>query len=213
MKYLTFVVLLFFKATSAFASETITFDGSWKEQGFLRLFSNDYLQRGRKLDVISDDTVSVLWKPLNSSLHSVETASWLWRVTEGVVPTDLTVKGGDDRNLAIYFVFVDVDRVNRLTNRNARRILREDSARAVVYVWGGEHREGAILPSPYSPQLRSKVLRVAKVGEYSESVDLLSDFRQAFSAEPGALIGLAVSADSDDTNGSIFASIEDLKFK
>lgn len=211
MKTFAVVASLLLGATNLLASETITFDGTWKEQGFLRFFSNDFLQQGHRLDVISDETVSLLWKPLSSSHHSVDAASWNWRVKESVDPTNLTEKGGDDRNLAIYFVFVNEDRASRLTTRNARRILREDSARALIYVWGGEHKEGEILPSPYSPQLRTKVLRVAGVGEYSEDVDLLNDFRRAFNAEPGVLVGLAVSADSDDTNGYIFASIENLR--
>ncbi|MGR3512356.1 MAG: DUF3047 domain-containing protein, partial [Paracoccaceae bacterium] len=44
-----------------------------------------------------------------------------------------------------------------------------------------------------------------------EQVDLASDHRTAFGIEPGALIGLAVSADSDDTKGRIVASISDLQ--
>lgn len=208
MKILVLVGLL--AAQTGFAAEAVPFDGSWKEQGFLRLFSNDYLQRGRQLDVISDGTVSLLWRPVEPSRRSANAASWAWRVQEGVSATDLTVKGGDDRNLSVYFVFVDPDRADAILGQNARRILSEDSARALIYVWGGAHEVGSILPSPYSPRLRTKVLRAADTGLFREKVDLGRDFRTAFGDEPGVLVGLAISADSDDTDGRIVASIADL---
>ncbi|NNK67410.1 MAG: DUF3047 domain-containing protein [Rhodobacteraceae bacterium] len=199
-----------FQPVLAVAAEAVAFDGSWKEQGFLRLFSNDYIQRGRQLDVISDGTVSLLWRPVDRSHRFAEAASWAWRVREGVSATDLTVKGGDDRNLSVYFVFVNPDRAEALSGGNARRILREGSARGLIYVWGGAHEAGSVLQSPYSSRLRTKILRVADTGEHREDVDLEDDFRTAFGDDPGALIGLAISADSDDTDGRIVASIADL---
>ena len=132
---------------------------------------------------------------------------------EGVAATDLTVKGGDDRNLAVYFVFVDPSRADALSGGSARRILREGSARALIYVWGGGHGRGVILPSPYSTQLRTKVLRVSSAGAHRETVDLISDYRAAFGSLSGALVGLAISADSDDTKGKIIASISDLSLR
>lgn len=213
MKNLVYATLIAFQPALATGSEAVTFDGSWKEQGFLRLFSNDYIQRGRQLDVVSDGTVSLLWRPVKNSLRSAEAASWMWRVREGVSATDLTIKGGDDRNLSVYFVFVHPDRAEALSGQSARRILKEQSARALIYVWGGAHKTGSLLPSPYSPRLRTKVLRTAGTGEFSEEVSLARDFRAAFGEEPGVLVGMAVSADSDDTNGRIVASLSGLRVK
>ena len=194
----------------ASAMEVILFDGSWKEQGFFRPFSNEYAQRGRRLDVVSDGTVSLLWRPVGKASRSASSAGWSWSVSEGVSATDLTIKGGDDRSLALYFVFVDRDRAAALEGKSARRILSEESARALIYVWGGAHQIGEVFPSPYSPRLRLKVLRSAETGQYRERVDFLRDFRSAFRREPGVLIGVAVLADSDDTNGRIVASVSDL---
>ena len=38
----------------------VPFDASWSEQGFLRLWTNDYSFRGTQLDVVSDGTVSLV---------------------------------------------------------------------------------------------------------------------------------------------------------
>jgi hypothetical protein len=62
--------------------------------------------------------------------------------------------------------------------------------------------------SPYAPgQGANVILRQAGTGRNSESVDLARDFATAFGGFPGALVGIAVSADSDDTNSMIRASV------
>ena len=152
-------ILLKFAAATAFTlssfmsvayadSQNISFDQSWKEQGFLQLFSNDYGLHGRQLDVVSDGTVSVLWRPVDPGRGGAEQANWDWSVTEGVRPTDLTRRGGDDRNLALYFVFVDPQTSKSLNRNSARKILSSPATKTLVYVWGGNHPKGALLPSP-----------------------------------------------------------------
>lgn len=197
----------------AAGASPVPFDKSWKEQGFLRLFTNDYSFRGAQLDVFSDGTVSLVWKPVDGDLRSATRAAWRWRVAEGVGATDLTAKGGDDRNLALYFVFVDAETAATLSRANARKLLANPNTRALIYVWGGVHARGDILPSPYHSGLRTKILRTDAGGTFSEQVDLAADYRSAFGAEPGVLVGLAVSSDSDDTDGKVRASIADLQLE
>ncbi len=213
MKHLMSAVIAgVFGANMAFAS-SVPFDGSWKEQGFLRLWTNDYSFRGGQVDILSDGTVSLIWRPVEKELGDASKASWRWRVTEGVTATDLTIKGGDDRNLALYFVFVDEATAAKLNPSNARRLLRNGSMRSLVYVWGGAHARGDMLPNPYHSGLRTKILRSAAEGTFAEQVDLAADYRRAFGAEPGVLVGLGVSADSDDTDGRVRASIADLRLE
>ena len=194
-------------------SRNISFDRSWKEQGFLRLFSNDYGLRGRQLDVVSDGTVSVLWRPVDPGHGGAGQANWEWNVIEGVRPTDLTQRGGDDRNLALYFVFVDPQTAKSLNRNSARKILNSPATKTLVYVWGGNHPKGALLPSPYSAGLKTKVLQTAQIGSFAEAVNLDRDFAVAFGDAPKVLVGLAVTADSDDTKGRIRASIEGLSLR
>lgn len=196
---------------SAAQAQSVAFDRAWKEQGFLRLFTNDYSFRGTQLDVVSNGTVSLVWRPVDGGLQGASRAAWRWRVTESVAPTDLTRKGGDDRNLALYFVFVDAASAAELSGANARKLLSNPNTRALIYVWGGNHSPGAILPSPYHPGLRTKVLRTASDGTFSENVDLAADYRRAFGEPKGVLVGLGVSSDSDDTDGRVRASIADLR--
>ena len=193
------------------AAHVLPFDKSWKEQGFLRLWSNDYLLQGRDLQVVSDGTVSLLYRAVPRSLWQADRASWRWQVAQGVTATDLTVKGGDDRNLAIYFVFVDRASAEKLSRRSARRLLRNRNTRALAYVWGGAYPPGTILDSPYgNGVLKTVIARPASTGAFLEEVDLAADFARAFGGVSGVLVGIGITADSDDTDGRIVARISDL---
>ncbi len=193
------------------SSEAIRFDKNWVEQGFLRLWSNDYDLKGDALDVGSDGTVSLLYRRAPKSIASATKAAWNWAVTESVKATDLTQKGGDDRNLALYFVFVDPASAAKLAKASARKLLTNPNTRALVYVWGGDYKRGQVLFSPYGPKtLKTVAQRAAGKGRFSESVDLERDFKRAFKQKKGVLVGLGITADSDDTDGKIKAVISNL---
>ena len=94
---------------------------------------------------------------------------------------------------------------------NIRQLNNNPNVRILQYAWGGNHARGAILGSPYAPgQGATVALRQAGTGQNSESVNLASDFAAAFGGSPGALVGIAVSGDSDDTATSIRATISNL---
>lgn len=191
-------------------AEQIAFDGDWKKQGFSLFSANRYGLKGSVLEITSNGTVSLLWRAVFPKFAAARKASWQWAVQAGVEPTDLTVKGGDDRNAALYFVFTDKQlNPNRLPS--VGRLLRDPETRALVYVWGGNHPVGSVLNSPYAPGLRTVVLRETGTGEFTETVDLARDYSRAFGGEPGQLVGIAVSADSDDTDGAIKARIGNLE--
>jgi hypothetical protein len=195
------------------AAQRIPFDGSWREQGFLRLTSNDYAQRGQALDVVSNGTVSLLWRAVPEAARDATAASWSWSVAEGVAPTDLARRGGDDRNLALYFAWTDAATAATADPSRATRLLRDPATRVLVYVWGGDAARGTLQQSPYLPGLRTVILRPAGTGAHAESVDLAADYARAFGGAPGVLLGLGVSADADDTRGRIRARIADLALR
>jgi hypothetical protein len=198
---------------SPLAAADVRFDSGWKEQGFLKLWSNDYRPSGTSLDVISDGTVSLFWRGIEDVGPGKTSATWSWSVSETVPATDLSQKGGDDRNLALYFVYVDAETAANLTSNTARKLLRNPATRALVYVWGGDHARGAILRSPYDPRLSQKILRPVGTGQFSERVDLEADYKAGFGAEPGVLVGLGVLADSDDTDARIRGRISDIMLR
>ena len=188
-------------------AQPLSFDGSWREQGFLRLFSNDYRQQGNSLQVVSDGTVSLLWRATLPSQQAATQASWGWAVAEGVPATDLRRKGGDDRNLAVYFAWTDPQTATTANPNRAASLLRNPNTRVLVYVWGDDDARGTLQDSPYLPGLKTIVLRPAGTGQHTERVNLAADYARAFGSAPGVLLGVGISADSDDTDTLIRASI------
>ena len=187
---------------------TITFNDGWQEQRLSLFSSNDYVF-GEGLLMESAGTVSIAWTRLPEAEWDAASASWSWTVDESVPPTDLSVKGGDDRNLSVYFVFVPQDVAPDLADADIRALLGRDDVRVMQYAWGGSNPVGEVIPSPYGEAGSGVTIPLAQAGTGSrmEQVDLAADYDRAFGGEAGALIGLAVSGDSDDTESRIVASM------
>lgn len=197
--------------TTATSAGPISFANGWKEQRLSLFSSNDY-RFGKNLSLVSDGSVSIAWTR-DAQEHWTSTgASWRWTVDQSVPATNLAQKGGDDRNISLYFVFVPQSMAPGLQNANIRSLLGNDDVRIIQYAWGGNHSRGQIIQSPYGPPGQGVTisLRQAGTGSHSERVDLAADYARAFGGETAALVGLAVSGDSDDTDSIIGAAIGDL---
>lgn len=194
-------------AASTATAGPVSFSNGWNEQK-LSLFSNNRYSFGTALSMASDGGVSIAWKRIAQDDWQARTASWTWTVEQSVPATDLRKKGGDDRNISLYFVFVPDDQAAGLQDANMQEMLRNDDVRILLYVWGGNHARGAQFASPYlAGQGVNVVLRQAGTGSFTENVDLEADYGRAFGSQPGSLVGIAVSGDSDDTDTSIRAAI------
>jgi len=198
-------------ATAALAAGPVRFDAAWQEQRFALFSSNDYAFVGDRLSVRSDGTVSLVWARLPEASWGARGAAWRWSVDRSVPATDLRLKGGDDRNLALYFVFLPEAEAHASGGDGIRRLLDAEAARVLVYVWGGPGGQPRLQDSPYlGARGKTIALRPAGTGTAAETVDLAADHRAAFGTAPGALVGIAVSADSDDTASAIRAELSNL---
>ena len=206
------LALVIFLCTSAHVSaKPIDFSDGWSEQRFSVFSSNEFEPSGKTLHIRSNGTASMFWSRLPSALSDSTQAQWDWEVTASVPPTDLTLKGGDDRNLSVYFVFMPEGSLPK-ANAKLTAFLGNTRARVLMYAWGGKHMRGEILPTPYLNELgRTLILRPAGTGQASERVNLKTDFQRAFGTEPTHLIGIAISADSDDTDTKIRARVSNMR--
>lgn len=200
-------------ATAALAGP-VSFSSGWAEQRLSLFSSNDY-SFGKDLGLVSDGSVSIAWTRVEEPDWGSSGASWNWNVDQSVPATDLSRKGGDDRNISLYFVFVPQSEAAGLKGKKIRSLLGNKSVRIIQYAWGGNTARGKVLPSPYGPagQGVTIAMRQAGTGSFNESVDLAADYARAFGGSKGALVGLAVSGDSDDTNSVIRASIGSLTLR
>jgi hypothetical protein len=196
---------------SCVLAEDIAFQG-WTHQKFGVFGGNNWRQSGWKLSVVSDRGVSLLWRPLPENSWQATKASWSWNVGTSVPPTDLSQKGGDDRNLAVYFIFAPQDLATKAQDLGIRKLLGNPEIRVLMYVWGGSHDRNTVVGSPYlGARGKTIVLRPASTGQHNETIDLRSDLDRIYGNRDLRLIGLAVSADSDDTETRIEAGISNLR--
>ncbi|WP_424933897.1 DUF3047 domain-containing protein [Amaricoccus macauensis] len=185
----------------------------WQDLTFRNQVPVDYVAEGTgTLRATSKSAVSLIWKPLGSDYAAGSTASWSWQVAPGVPATDLARRGEDDRSLALYFLFADDARAAENPPDSLRAAMRR--GRALIYVWGGDDARGSIIQSPWMRGRGQMIVAQPAAGPsgrwISETADLRGDFRRAFGREPGPLVGIAVSADSDDTGTTAQAWLADL---
>jgi hypothetical protein len=213
MRLAIITALLAIQATTALAGR-VSFSNGWQEQR-LSLFSSNQYTFGSDLGLTSKGSVSIAWTRLSAQDWGASGASWAWTVDQSVPATDLARKGGDDRNISLYFVFVPERIAPQLEGANIRSLLGNKDVRIIQYAWGGNHSKGQVIASPYGPpgQGVTIALRQAGIGTYRENVDLAADYARAFGGERGALVGLAVSGDSDDTSSVIKAALGQLSLQ
>lgn len=198
---ITVFPLLLLAFLSSASAETIGFGSGWKTLDFRGLNATSYSLGSNAVGIRADKSSSVIYRPVPLSARSATKADWSWSVSQSVPATNLAKKGGDDRNIALYFVFTDQRTADRAGNNpNIRRLLTARSSRVLIYVHGGSQARGSFVPSPYFRGRGTTIVkRSAGTGNHSEAVDLAADYARAFGEKPGVLIGLAVSSDSDDT--------------
>ena len=88
-------------AVSSAAAGPIAFGDSWNEQRLQLFSSNDYGFNGANMSIVSDGAVSLAWSRTDQSDWNATSATWAWAVDQSVPATDLSRKGGDDRNISV----------------------------------------------------------------------------------------------------------------
>ncbi|MCY3877978.1 MAG: DUF3047 domain-containing protein [Rhodobacteraceae bacterium] len=214
LRCLALSVSLFILAATSVRSEYLLFDDSWQGLRFPMIKQNEFQLNGRSLGIESESSVSFVFKLLPQRLWNAQNASWIWSVDQGVPPTDLTVKGGEDRNIVVYFLFLTAERARELTDPSPRALMNDEDASLLAIVWGGEQERGEIFPSPFLEDRASLVIaRPAELGTYRETYQIALQYVQAFGRAPETLFAIGVGADSDDTETVIRARIEDFRLR
>jgi Protein of unknown function (DUF3047) len=173
------------------------------------------------IEVVSSNSVSTLYRPVDANLRERPTLTWRWRVEEPAPATDLSAKGQDDCSLAVYVGFPYSSDQASFFDRLKRPLVEswagEDApGRVLRYVFCGRHQQGEVVESPYLGSAGFiRVLRPADspTGKwFTEQVDLAADYRLAFGEEPPDPTQIAIQADTDNTESQSRALVADLHF-
>lgn len=131
--------------------------------------------------------------------------SWL---VPGLIPeADMARRDAEDAPVRIVLAF-DGDR-SRLSPRDAmlselaRTLTGEEMPYAtLMYVWCNHRQPGSVIQNPRTDRIRKLVVEsgTTRLNQWLEyERDVRADYERAFGEKPGALIGVAIMTDSDNT--------------
>lgn len=175
---------------------------------------------GTVLRVQSDAAASTLAHPLDVDPARTPVLEWRWKVSAPVAGSDFRHKAGDDYAARVYVLFdYPLARLS-LPDRVAIALARtlygaELPAAALAYVWGTAQPAGSTGPNPYTDRVRMIVVDsgAARAGQWIDvRRDVAADFRAAYGEEAPRIVGIAVSADTDNTGERVTAQFGDLRF-
>lgn len=136
-----------------------------------------------------------------------------WKVPELIAQADMALRESDDSPVRILLAF-EGDR-SRLSARNAmlselaRTLTGEEMPYAtLMYVWCNKREPGTVIVSPRTDRIRGLVVesgprKLNQWLDYERSIR--ADYERAFGEAPGALVGIAIMTDSDNTRSTVRA--------
>lgn len=133
-----------------------------------------------------------------------------WKVPQLIAGADLASRDADDSPVRVVLVF-EGDR-SKFSTRDAmmselsRAITGEELPYAtLMYVWCNRRQAGTVITSPRTARIRGLVVESGP-GKLNQWLDyernVRADFERAFGEPPGALLGVAVMSDTDNTRST-----------
>lgn len=157
--------------------------------------------------VTAVSSASMLRKPLRIEPAELGHVRFSWHVPALIAEADLALRDTDDSPVRVVLAF-DGDR-SAFTPRNAmlselsRTLTGEPMPYAtLMYVWCNRRAPGSVVFNPRTDRIRTLVVesgesRLNQWLDYER--DIRADFEKAFGEQPGALIGIGIMTDSDNT--------------
>jgi hypothetical protein len=170
--------------------------------------------------VESDASASLLRQDLRIEPGQLGRLHFSWKVPALIAGADLAARDKSDAPVRIVLAF-DGDRT-RLSPRDAalsdlvRALTGEDMPYAtLMYVWSNERAPGTVIRGPRTDRIRKLVvesgaLRLNRWLDYER--DIRADYERAFGEPPGALVGIGVMTDSDNTQSRASAWYGPVRF-
>ncbi|MEO7851021.1 MAG: DUF3047 domain-containing protein [Rubrivivax sp.] len=159
------------------------------------------------LHASSQRSASVYRRPMHVPSDELGQLSFSWKVAALVGEGDVRRAETEDAPVRVVLAF-DGDRA-RLSARNRMMfdLMQALSGEpppfaTLMYVWDSQAPVGTVVVNERTDRVRQIVIEsgTAHVGTWrSYSRDVVADFQRAYGEKPGALLGVAVMTDSDNT--------------
>lgn len=155
----------------------------------------------------SDSAASMLRQQLRVEPSNLGKLSFSWKVPSMITGADMTQRDSDDSPVRVVLAF-EGDRSkfsakNAMLSELALALTGEPLPYAtLMYVWGSHSAPESVLINTRTDRIRKMVLesgpaRLDRWLDYER--DIRADYEKAFGEAPGALVGIAIMTDSDNT--------------
>lgn len=163
--------------------------------------------------VTSSASASMLRQDVRIEPGELGSVVFSWKVPELIAGADLASRDADDSPVRVVLVF-EGDR-SRFSPRDAllaelaRALTGEEMPYAtLMYVWCNRTPPGTVITNPRTSRVRGLVLesgaaRLNRWLDYERNVR--ADYELAFGEPPGALVGVAIMTDTDNTRATTHA--------
>jgi hypothetical protein len=165
-------------------------------------------QDGRDTVLVrANASASLLRQEVRIAPEDLGSVRFSWKVPALIEQADMALRDKDDAPVRIVLAF-DGDR-SRFSARDAalaelmRAVSGEEMPYAtLMYVWCNRRAPGSVIRNARTGRIRKLVVEsgAARLNQWLEyERDIRADYERAFGEKPGALIGIAIMTDSDNT--------------
>lgn len=155
----------------------------------------------------SDSAASMLRQQLRVEPSDLGKLGFSWKVPMMIAGADMTQRDSDDSPVRVLLAF-EGDRSrfsakNAMLSELALALTGEPLPYAtLMYVWGSHSAPESVVINPRTDRIRKLVIesgptRLGRWLDYER--DIRADYEKAFGEAPGALVGIAIMTDSDNT--------------
>ncbi|ULX55199.1 hypothetical protein A9P79_25490 [Cupriavidus taiwanensis] len=164
----------------------------------------------------ADSSASGLYVPLRE--RDAGMLRWTWK-TSGIIRNADNSHGPREDSPLRLFVAFDGDKgalplKDQLMYEMARLTTgREMPYATLMYIWGGQRAEGAVVKNPHTDRVRMIVVDsgMKHANEWRcHERDLRADYRKAFGTDPGRVIAVGIMTDTDNTKSKAEAWYGDI---
>jgi hypothetical protein len=162
------------------------------------------------LAVLATSSASMMRQKVAVPPSQLGSVHFSWLVPELIADADIALRDADDAPVRVILAF-DGDRSkfsprDAMMSELARALTGEEMPYATrVYSWCNKREPGTVIRSPRTERVRTLVVesgprRLNRWLEYDR--DIRADYEKAFGEAPGALVGIALMTDSDNTQST-----------
>jgi hypothetical protein len=175
----------------------------------------DYTRKdGRDaIAVLAASSASMLRSKVRVEPDQLRGVRFSWKVPQLIAGADLALREADDSPVRV-LLFFEGDR-SRFSARDTmlselvRTITGEEMPYAtLMYVWCNKREPGTVITSPRTARVRTLVVESGnrKLDQWLDyERDIRADYERAFGEAPGALVGIGIMSDSDNTRSTTSA--------